>query len=204
MDNILASKNEDGSPLSIEEVKVEGFVLLVAASDTMASFFADFMRYIVETPGVYEKMVTEIDDFDRRGLLSTPVPTFDEVKEMPYFVACFRETLRLYPSTPFIIPRYVSEGGITLYGKYVPAGAEIGANPYITNRDKEGFGKDANSFRPERWLENPEREREMELTAFWRRSKTIKFERIRWLKLPGHHYPSLHSRCPIFQDWGSL
>lgn len=166
MDNILASKNEDSSPISIEEVKVEGFVLLVAASDTMASFFAGFMRYIVETPGIYEKMITEIDDFDRKGLLSTPVPTFDEVREMPYFVACFRETLRLYPSTPFIIPRYVSEGGITLDGKYVPAGAEIGANPYITNRDKDVFGEDADCFRPGRWLENAEREREMERYFF--------------------------------------
>ena len=166
MDNILASKNEDGSPISIDEVKVEGFVLLVVASDTMASFFAGFMRYIVETPGVYEKMITEIDDFDRKGLLSTPVPTFDEVREMPYFVACFRETLRLYLSTPFIIPRYVSEGGITLHGKYVPAGAEIGANPYITNRDKNVLGEDADSFRPGRWLENAEREREMECYFF--------------------------------------
>ena len=72
LDKILAFKYEDGSPISIEEVKVEGFVLLLAASDTMASFFAGFMRYIVETPGVYEKMIMEIDDFDRKGLLSTP------------------------------------------------------------------------------------------------------------------------------------
>ena len=166
LDNILASKNEDGTPISIEEVKVEGFVLLVAASDTMASFFCGFMRHVLESPYVYEKMMEEIDDFDRRGLLSSPVPTFDEVKEMPFFVACFRETLRLYPSTPFIIPRYVSEGGISLYRQYVPAGTEIGANPYITNRDQNVFGEDADIFRPERWLEDAEKEREMERYFF--------------------------------------
>lgn len=125
MNNILNAKNEDGSPISIEEVKTECFVLMVAASDTTAAFFCGFLRYVLQTPGVYERLVTEIDEFEGRGLLATPVATFDQIKQMPYLSACHKETLRFQPSTPMIIPRYVSGDGLDLYGQHVPPGTEI-------------------------------------------------------------------------------
>lgn len=162
LDNILAAKNEDGTPITIDEVKTEGFVLMVAASDTTAAFFCGFVRFVLQTPGVYDKLMAEIDDFDQRGLLASPVPTFEQIKNMPYFGACHRETLRYQPSTPIIIPRYVSPGGMDLYGNFAPGGTEIGANPYVIHRDKGVFGEDADIFRPERWLEDVEREKEMD------------------------------------------
>lgn len=162
LDNILAAKNEDGTSITVAEVKTEGFVLMVAASDTTAVFFCGFVRFVIQTPGVYDKLMTEIDDIDRRGLFSSPVPTFEQVKQMPYFVACHRETLRYQPSTPIILPRYVSAGGMDLYGTYAPEGTEIGANPYVIHRDKGVFGDDADFFRPERWLEDAEKEKEMD------------------------------------------
>ena len=127
---------------------------MVAASDTTAAFFCGFVRYVTQTSGIYDKLVAEIDDFDRKGLLAHPVPLFEQVKQMPYFKAVHLEVTRFYPSTPMIIPRYVSEGGLDLYGKHAPAGTEIGANPYVVQRDKGVFGEDADVFRPERWLED--------------------------------------------------
>ena len=135
---------------------------MVAASDTTAAFFCGFVRYVVQTPGVYEKLVDEIDDFDKRGLLDHPVPLFEQVKQMSYFKACHLEVIRFYPSTPMIIPRYVSEGGLNLFGRHAPAGTEIGANPYVIQRDKKVFGEDALEFRPERWLEDEKKATFME------------------------------------------
>ena len=162
LDNILASKNADGSPITIDEVKTECFVLMVAASDTTAAFFCGFVRFVIQTPGVYDKLVAELDEFDRRGLLDHPVPLFEQIQQMPYFKACHLEVTRVYPSTPMIIPRYVSEGGINLHGKHAPAGTEIGANPYVVQRDRGVFGEDADKFRPERWLESAEKAAHME------------------------------------------
>ncbi|KAI4152527.1 MAG: hypothetical protein L6R39_001786 [Caloplaca ligustica] len=162
LDNLLASKNADGSPITVEEVKTECFVLMVAASDTTAAFFCGFIRYVVQTPGVWDKLVAEIDDFDSRGILDHPVPLFEQVKQLPYFKACHLEVTRFYPSTPMIIPRYVSSGGMDLYGMHAAAGTEIGANPYVIQRDKGVFGQDADDFRPERWLESEERSTFME------------------------------------------
>ncbi|RYP36604.1 hypothetical protein DL767_003308 [Monosporascus sp. MG133] len=162
LDNILNSKNEDGSPITLEEVKVECFVLMVAGSDTTAALFCGFVRYVLETPGVLDHLLAEIDGFDRRGLLERPVPKFESIVKLPYFMACYREALRLHPPVPIILPRYVSEGGLNLYGKFAPAGTEIGANAYVTNRDKGVFGDGADDFRPERWLEDADKEANME------------------------------------------
>ncbi|RYP02833.1 hypothetical protein DL764_005574 [Monosporascus ibericus] len=162
LDNILAAKNEDGTLITVEEVKTECFVLMVAASDTTAAVFCGFVRYVLQSEGVYNNLISEIDGFERKGLLSSPIATFDEIKKLPYFSACYRETLRYQPSTPMIIPRYVGKDGLNLYGNYLPPGTEIGANPYVVHRNKEVFGEDADIFRPERWLEDPEKEKEMD------------------------------------------
>jgi cytochrome P450 len=135
---------------------------MVAASDTTAAFFCGFVRYVLQTPEVYKRLVAEIDEFERHGLLSTPVATFDQIRQMPYFSACHKETLRYQPSTPMIIPRYVSGDGLDLYGKHVPPGTEIGANPYVIHRDRAVFGEDADEFRPERWLEDHDKAQEMD------------------------------------------
>ncbi|RAK71705.1 cytochrome P450 [Aspergillus fijiensis CBS 313.89] len=152
LDNILSATNPDGTPITLEEVKTECFVLMFAASDTTAAFFCGFVRYVLETPGIYERLVAEIDEYDQRGDLTSPVPRYDEIKDMRYFTACYKETMRYQPSTPMIIPRYVSPGGLTLHNQHIPAGTEIGANPYVVHRNHRVFGEDADVFRPDRWL----------------------------------------------------
>lgn len=46
-----------------------------------------------------------------------------------------------------------------MHNQFIPAGTEIGANPYVIHRNKRVFGQDADRFRPERWLD-------LEQTAF--------------------------------------
>jgi cytochrome P450 len=47
----------------------------------------------------------------------------------------------------------VPKGGDTLNGIFVPGGTEIGYCAWGVQRNKEIFGRDAELFRPERWLE---------------------------------------------------
>jgi len=135
---------------------------MVAASDTTSAFICPFVNYVTQNPHVSSKLVEEISDFERKGLLSDPVVKYDETNRMPYFMACVKETLRYSPSTPMIMPRYVSKGGTTLNGTFVPEKTEIGANPYVVHRDTTIYGADAHIFRPERWLENDEKSKTMD------------------------------------------
>ena len=108
----------------------------------------------------------EIHECEKAGRFSQPVPLYDESNELPYFKTCVNETLRLFPPTPIILPRVVGKGGITVAGTSLPEGTEIGANPWITNRNQDIFGQDAESFRPERWLEDDAKVKEMEKYNF--------------------------------------
>ena len=148
--------------MSIDEIKTEAFVLMVAAADTSAAFICPFVNYVIQDQKAYNKLIQEIHSFQLAGKLSTPVATFNETNEMPYFIACVKETLRFSPSTPFIMPRLVSRGGMVVNGTWVPEGTEIGGNPYVIHRDSAKFGADAHLFRPERWLESEERTKEMD------------------------------------------
>lgn len=127
--------------------------MMVAATDSASGFMTPMIAFPLQKPEVYRKLMAEITEFEAAGKLSSPVATYHEIQALPYFQACVKETLRHSPSTPMILPRIVSEGGEELYGLYAPAGTEVAANPWVTNRQPEIYGEDANDWRPERWLD---------------------------------------------------
>jgi cytochrome P450 len=152
----LEAKGDDGKPLDLEYVRAEILLVLLAGADTTGTAFQGMICNIMTKPRVYNKMMAEIDNATKNGLLSS-MPKYDEVVEhLPYYVACIRETMRLYPSAPNMFPRYVSKPGMDLYGKFAPPGTEIACNPWVSHRDTNIYGEDAEEFRPERWLD-PER-----------------------------------------------
>lgn len=166
--SLLDSKFPDGSTMSMDSAKNECLALMIASQDSTAAFVAAFINNLIQNPHAYKKLEEEIAAFERDNKLSSPVVKFAETSQMTFFLACAKETLRFAPSTPIVLPRYVSPGGMVLNGSFVPEKTEIGANPYIIHRDKAVFGEDANIFRPERWLEDPDRVRAMDkYTLAW-------------------------------------
>lgn len=139
---------------------------MIAASDTTGGLVSPLVACIIDESSVYRRLMVEIEDFERQGRLSSPVASFDETANMPFFSACVKETLRLFPPTPIILPRYVCKGGLSLNDTWLPEDTEIAANPWLTNRDEGIFGTDSHTFRPGRWLECAERTREMEKYSF--------------------------------------
>lgn len=157
----MNAKNADGSYMTEGEIKAEAFVLMVAGPDTTAAFIGPFVNNVIQNPTIHARLRREIQDFEAQGKLANPVVTFEQTQILPYFMACIQETLRYNPSTPVILPRLVSKGGIEINGKYVPEGTEMGANPYVIHRDKAIFGEDAFEFNPDRWLGDEARVKEM-------------------------------------------
>ena len=77
--------------------------------------------------------------------------------------AVIKEALRLHPGVSIPLERVVPQGGVTLEGCYLPEGTCLGMNAWVVHLNKEFFGDDAESFRPERWLEaTPEALKRME------------------------------------------
>ncbi len=108
--------------------------------------------------------------------------SFQEAQKLPYLQAVIKEGLRLHPATGLPMVRVVPKGGATLAGRFFPEKVrstpraslecrslmfsqsiqtEVGVNIWVTHANKSMFGPDAEHFRPERWLEDPERAAEM-------------------------------------------
>ena len=141
-------------------------MLMVAALDSTAGLICPLINNVIQDPVIYQRLMAEIEESERFAAFSRPVATYDETCRMPYFMACIQETIRFSPSIPVILPRLAIKDGFFLHDIWIPEGTEIGANPYVINRDRSIFGEDSHLFRPERWLQGCEKVKEMERNIF--------------------------------------
>jgi len=158
LSHVLAAKNSDGTPIAIEQVKAELLIFLFAGSDTTAIVMRNAISNIVKNPAIYAKL--KATDLSASNLAS-PTPSY------AYLDACIKEALRFRGAVPIVLPRLVSEGGITWNGMHIPAGTEMGTNVYTIMRDPALYGDDVEEFNPERYYEqSPERLQELEAYNF--------------------------------------
>ena len=131
-----------------------------AGSGTTASTLTAMLHYIAGDPSVHRKLTAEL----RSTKLSEP-PTWPECQALTYLDSCVRETERLHPAIGMHLERVVPSEGATICGKFLKGGTVVGMNPWVVNRDKNVFGEDSDTWRPERWLEDPDRRRHMQNTV---------------------------------------
>lgn len=87
-------------------------------------------------------------------------PTYEQLKSMKYLRAIVNESQRLYPIVPAnsreaivdtLLPRGGGADGESPV--LVPKGSYVAWHMYSMQRRSDLFGADADTFRPERWLE---------------------------------------------------
>lgn len=61
--------------------------------------------------------------------------------------------MRLHPGVGFPLERFVPSEGAVLCGVSLPGGTNVGMAAPVIHQDQSVFGKDAEDFRPERWLD---------------------------------------------------
>lgn len=158
-DDMLGSFMRHG--ITADEAETEISISLVAGSDTTATSMRAILLMIISNPRVYKKLQHEIDDMGSRGQLSSPVSD-EQSKQMTYLQACIKEGLRRYPPITQLRERMSPPEGDMYKGRAIPAGTFVGINAWGLQLNAV-FGDDADSFRPERWLEaSPEQLRKME------------------------------------------
>jgi hypothetical protein len=72
--------------------------------------------------------------------------------------------MRMHPGVSFPLERVVPAGGVQVSGAFLPEGTIVGMTAAVVHRDKEVFGEDADTYRPERWLGEEEGVKVMERT----------------------------------------
>jgi cytochrome P450 family 135 len=132
---LLLARDEDGRPMTDEELRDQLVTLLVAGHETTATGLAWAFDLILRTPRVHAELrqaVAEGDD--------------------AYVDAVAKETLRMRPVVPGV-GRVVRGGPLELGGYTLPEGTEINPSISVIHARPDTF-PGPRDFRPERFLED--------------------------------------------------
>lgn len=118
-----------------------------AGAEAIGATLSFFMLAMVLYPRVQEKLRAEI----QAATDGEQLPTFNEVKDLPYLSAVIKETLRWRPMGPLAVPHRLVQDDI-YEGHFIRAGTLIFLNVWAIHKDENVY-PNPEEFRPERHLE---------------------------------------------------
>ncbi|KAF9981398.1 hypothetical protein BGZ75_007347 [Mortierella antarctica] len=135
--------------LTDKAIATECAVFLATGSDTTASIMGYTLLFLAKYPTTLARLQEELD-FVHATNEEGSLPSYAQVRPLPYLNACINEALRLHPIVPTGIPRQVKED-ITIGGYFFAKGTVLLANYPQLHWSDEYFPQ-AHKFIPERWL----------------------------------------------------
>jgi len=141
--------------LTQQECEVESLLQILAGADSTATALRTTFLYILTSPLTYSRLREEMAIAIEAGKVNYPVISNSQAQNLPYLQACIKEGLRMFMPLQGLAGRVSpSPGGATINGVFIPPGTEVGMSTFAMNHRKDFYGPDADTFRPERWIEN--------------------------------------------------
>ncbi|KAH7021118.1 pisatin demethylase [Microdochium trichocladiopsis] len=131
-------------------------IQVVAGTDSVAVAICMTMLLVFSNPSIHTKLMSELSSAEQAGLISRPLIRDSEARRLPYLQAVIREGIRKFPPLTPLLSKTVPQGGDVVCGHHLPAGTQVGVHVVSIMHSKECWGGDADTFRPERWLEADE------------------------------------------------
>ncbi|KAI7739878.1 hypothetical protein M8C21_031182, partial [Ambrosia artemisiifolia] len=122
------------------------FDMFIAGTDTTALTVEWAMTELLRNPYVMAKSKEELEQVIGKG---KSIKDHDLIK-LPYLSCIVKETLRLHPPAPLLIPRNV-ENQVNLFGYIIPKGTQVLVNAWAIGKDPS-IWEDSKEFKPERFL----------------------------------------------------
>ncbi len=164
-DKFIHAAEANPDTMGDREVLAMALSIIAAGSDSTAISLAAVFYYLIKNPDCYRKLTAEVD----AGFASSTTPKstysslpFSRTQQLPYLDACIKEAFRLHPAARWFPERVVPAGGHTICGEYIPAGTVVGVSAWVLHMNADIFGEDVRSYRPERWMGDPEKVRTMD------------------------------------------
>jgi cytochrome P450 len=145
LDDLLAAKYEDGSPLDDREVRDAIITILIAGHDTTAFALSWLFVDILPRSEVVDRLTDELKTVTGGG-----PPDENHLPKLEYLDAAIRESLRRNPVAPFVVRKTLQP--FTAGGREYPAGVVLCPCSYLVHR-REDLYPEPEKFRPERFLE---------------------------------------------------
>ncbi|CAN0902706.1 (S)-N-methylcoclaurine 3'-hydroxylase isozyme 1 (Fragment) [Linum grandiflorum] len=125
--------------------------LFVAGTDTSTTTIEWAMAELMKNKGVMDKLREELKtEFSKneKSILKEA-----DVYQLQYLTAIVKETLRLHPPVPLLVPHRSPET-LQVMNYTIPKGARVAVNTWAIGRDRSIWGDDATSFKPERFVDS--------------------------------------------------
>nr|AVL92873.1 CYP450 [Locusta migratoria] len=145
--DLLLAENLEGHRLTDQEIQEEVDTFMFEGHDTTSSAICWTLVLLGHHPEIQEAVHAELQDIfheDRSRVL-----TMQDLQNMKYLEMVIKETLRLYPSVPFIARKVTKD--VEVGGYVVPEGVTVTMQIFHTHRDPEHW-PDPERFDPDRFL----------------------------------------------------
>ncbi|XP_062995342.1 cytochrome P450 4B1-like [Elgaria multicarinata webbii] len=132
LDILLCAKDENGNPLSDEDVRAEVDTFMFEGHDTTASGLSWLLYCMAQNPEHQQKCREEIKEL----LADQELIQCDDLAKMTYTTMCIKESFRLYPPVP-MIGRELNSPVTFADGRSLPKGFLLMLNVYCLHRNPE-------------------------------------------------------------------
>lgn len=149
LDALLNISLDDGK-IEMDKDEIEHLLLniFVAGTDTTTYTLEWAMAELMHNPEIMSKVQKELEQVVGKGI---PIQETD-IAKLPYMQAVIKETFRLHPPVPLLLPRK-AETDVEIGDYIIPKDAQVLVNAWVIGRDPNKWDN-ANVFVPERFLDS--------------------------------------------------
>ncbi|KAK9757228.1 hypothetical protein RND81_01G149800 [Saponaria officinalis] len=149
VDVLLDVQKDETVGFSIERDSIKALLLdmFSGGTDTTYTLVEWAMTELIRHPTIMQKLQQEVRQIAGKNLQVNE----DDVKEMKYLKAVIKETLRLHPPIPLLVPR-VSLTDAKINGFDIPVGTAVIINAWAIQRNTASW-ENPECFNPDRFLD---------------------------------------------------
>ena len=145
---LVAARDEEGRPMSDEEIRDEMVTMLVADHETTATSLAWTIHSLLRNPEALAAARAEVTHVIGEGQ-RLPAPSPEQIAALEYLDAVIKETARLNPVVPIVVRRLDKDTPIGDYN--IKAGNIVAPCIYLTHR-RPDLWPDPEVFNPDRFV----------------------------------------------------
>lgn len=148
VDVLLSLPGKDGREcMDDKEIKAVIQDMIAAAMDTSSVTNEWVMTEVIKNPNILRKIQQELDDVVGRDRMVKE----SDIQNLNYLRCVVRETFRLHPPGPFVVP-HESMRPTKILGYDIPSKTRVFINSHALGRNKRIWNHDVEMFFPERHL----------------------------------------------------
>ncbi|XP_074584269.1 cytochrome P450 71A1-like [Curcuma longa] len=149
VDILLSLDSSEGVVLRRDSIKAIIMDVFGGGIDTTFATLEWAMAELIRQPAKMERAQQEV----RRIAGSKSEIREEMLQEMLYLKAVIKETLRLHPALPLLVPREAMQE-TRVHGYLIPKGTRVLINAWAIGRDPRSWEEKPEEFWPERFLED--------------------------------------------------